>query len=67
MNPALLGLIALVPMMVGIPPAQDGSITAAMCNGGSISIPLRNSGNRELPDQCPMKCCHGGTCRKKLI
>ncbi len=67
MNPALLGLAALVPMMVGAPPAQEKTISAALCNGGSITIPLREGDNRDLPDQCLMKGCHAGTCRKKLI
>ena len=66
MNPAILGLIAMVPMMVGSPPAQEKSIVAALCNGGTISIPLRDGGKRELPEPCQMKACHAGTCRKKF-
>lgn len=65
MNPALLGLVALVPMMMGSPPAQEKSLVAALCNGGTISIPLRD-GRRDRPESCQMKGCHAGTCRKKF-
>ncbi len=67
MKPALIGMVAWVPMMIGTPSPQEKSISASLCNGGSIAIPLREEGNRDLPDQCPMKGCHSGACRKKLI
>ena len=65
MNPAILGLLAMVPMMVGLPPAQERSLVAALCNGGTISIPLKDDG-KEQPQPCAMKACHAGTCRKKF-
>ena len=65
MNPVLLGLIAMVPMMVGPPPAQEKSIVAALCNGGTINIPLNDSG-KDQPASCAMKGCHAGNCRKKF-
>ena len=71
MTPAIFGLIAMVPMMLGSPPVQEKSLVAALCNGGTISIPLKDSnkrdGGKDRPDPCQMKACHAGTCRKKLI
>ncbi len=66
MNPAILGLIAMVPLMVGSQPTDEKSLVAALCNGGTISIPLRDGDKRELPQPCQMKGCHAGTCRKKF-
>jgi len=66
MNSALLGLIAMVPMMLGSPPHQEKSLVAALCNGGSINISLKDGG-KDRPDPCQMKACHAGPCRKKLI
>lgn len=66
MNPAGYAILALVPIMIGPPPAQASSIEAALCNGGTISIPLRGGGKPELPEPCPMKGCHAASCRKKF-
>lgn len=65
MNLAVFGFVALLPMMIGPPPAQERSIVAGLCNGGTISIPLRKGGDgRDVPDPCPVKACHAGACRK---
>lgn len=61
----LLGLVAMVPMMLGSPPAQEKSLVAALCNGGTINIPLKDD-ERDQPEPCQMKACHAGTCRKKF-
>ena len=61
----LLGLIAMVPMVLGSPPVQEKSLVAALCNGGTTSIPLKDEG-KDQPDPCAMKACHAGTCRKKF-
>jgi hypothetical protein len=60
-----LGLAALVPVMVGPLPMHQGpaALTAALCNGGTITIPL---GPRKAPAEdrgCHPKGCHAGTCR----
>lgn len=63
-----LALAALVPVMVGPLPAPTASgapaaLTARLCNGGTITIPL---GPRKSPAgerDCHPKACHAGTCR----
>jgi hypothetical protein len=59
-----LALAALLPVLLGPLPAEQQAITAKLCNGGSITIPLgdeapSNEGN------CHPKGCHAGTCREK--
>ena len=60
----LLALLALVPIMAGPLPAEDDSVTAQLCGGGTISIPIKRDGNAPKPDPCS-KACHAGTCRKR--
>lgn len=66
MNTALLfALAALVPVLIGPLPAQSASITARLCNGGTITIPL---GDGDVPaddGDCHPKACHAGNCREK--
>ncbi|MFM7349636.1 MAG: hypothetical protein ACKO01_09120 [Erythrobacter sp.] len=62
-----LGLAALVPVMLGPAPAPAGpaTLTAAMCGGGTVTIPL---GPRKAPagnPDCHPKGCHAGTCRER--
>lgn len=65
-----LALLALVPAMIGpLPapaPAPDGggTITARLCNGGTITIPL---GDDDPGDggHCHPKGCHAGSCRER--
>ncbi len=64
-----LALAALVPVMLGplpAPAAASGpaALTARLCNGGTITIPL---GQRKSPadkGDCHPKACHAGTCRE---
>ena len=58
-------LAALVPVMLGPLPAEEQAITAKLCNGGTITIPV---GDGEAPadeGNCHPKGCHAGTCREK--
>ena len=57
-----LALAVLVPVMIGPLPAQSTTITAKLCNGGTITIPVDDS--TPAPDRdCNPKGCHAGTCR----
>jgi len=59
-------LAAVVPMALGPDPAdQDGALIVALCNGGSIAIPL-GDGDDQGQDHCDTKACHSGACRKDL-
>lgn len=65
MNLLPLALAALVPVMIGPLPAEPGdTITARLCNGGTVTIPVGGDppgGDRD----CHPKACHAGTCREK--
>lgn len=64
MRPELLALWALVPLFLGPAPAEGNALTARLCGGGTIDIPLdrdRDSG----PEQACFKACHAPTCRKR--
>ena len=64
MNALPLALAALIPVMLGPLPARSAAITARLCNGGTITIPLGD----EAPPQdnpCHLKGCHAGPCRAK--
>jgi hypothetical protein len=55
-------LAALLPVMVGPLPVASQTISARLCNGGTITIPL----GRDAPaddGRCHPKGCHAGTCR----
>ena len=48
MNRALpLALAALLPAMIGPQPAGERTLTARLCNGGTITIPLGDGGPPE--------------------
>ncbi|WP_369025718.1 hypothetical protein [Qipengyuania sp. RANM35] len=65
MNAVVLGLASLLPMMVGpLPPAQR-SITAALCIGGQIEIPVKQQKPEPAPP-CAEKACHAGCNRRKF-
>jgi hypothetical protein len=65
MSPALpLALAALVPVMIGPLPAHSAVITAKLCNGGTITIPVGDDAPPPERD-CHPKGCHGGTCRER--
>ncbi|AUX69212.1 hypothetical protein CHX26_06620 [Porphyrobacter sp. HT-58-2] len=57
-------LAALVPVMLGPLPAQAEVITAKLCNGGTITIPLGDDAPAQDPN-CHPKGCHAGACREK--
>jgi len=64
---ARLAALALVAASLPAPPAQaDGpAITARLCTGGTITIPLGDE-PAPLPEPCPLKACHAGSCRKQF-
>jgi hypothetical protein len=59
-----LALAALIPVLVGPLPAQHTAITAKLCNGGTITIPV-GDGAPAQDENCHPKGCHAGTCREK--
>ena len=61
----LYALSALVPVMIGPLPASGHSITAQLCNGGTIVIPIERDGDEEPERDCRFQACHAGTCRKR--
>ncbi len=60
-----LALAALVPVMIGPIPAEAKTITAMLCNGGTITIPLGRNAPPADDSNCHPKGCHAGTCRPK--
>lgn len=62
----LLGLIAIMPAVVG--PQSGGepsqTLTAQLCNGGTIEIPLDREPEPDPP--CVAKACHAASCRKRF-
>lgn len=58
-------LAALVPVLVGPLPAEAATITAKLCNGGTITIPVGGDDAPEDQSNCHPKGCHAGTCREK--
>jgi hypothetical protein len=62
LTPAL-ALAALVPVLIGPLPAESAQITAKLCGGGTISIPLGNK--QQDKSDCHPKGCHAGACREK--
>ena len=57
-------LAALLPVLIGPLPAANAAITAQLCNGGTITIPLDDTPPPE-DGRCHPKGCHAGTCRPK--
>ena len=58
-------LAALVPVLIGPLPAQAETITAKLCNGGTITIPLGKGTPPADDGSCHPKACHAGNCRAK--
>jgi hypothetical protein len=67
MSQLWLPLAALWPMMAGPLPVPQQELTAQLCNGGSIVIPLGDEAP-DLPPDCHQKGCHARCSRseKKL-
>ena len=56
--------LTLIPVLIGPLPAQSTAITARLCNGGTITIPV----GEDTPDDsgnCHPKGCHAGNCRER--
>lgn len=58
-------LASLVPVLIGPLPAQQQAITAKLCNGGTITIPLGDGDTPADNGNCHPKACHAGNCRDK--
>ena len=59
-----LALAALVPVMLGPLPSEPRLLTATLCNGSTITLPIGDS----APDRngpCHPTGCHAGECRAK--
>ncbi|WFL76194.1 hypothetical protein P7228_09290 [Altererythrobacter arenosus] len=61
---ALLAIASLVPLGTGPLPTEKRTLAVALCDGGTLSIPLGN--DEDAPSPCPAKACHAGTCRKQI-
>lgn len=59
-----LALAALLPVMIGPLPAPSTAITAKLCGGGTITIPLGDDTPAD-DAQCHPKGCHAGSCRAR--
>ncbi|GGD73304.1 hypothetical protein [Croceicoccus mobilis] len=69
MNPRLFALLALFPALTGpLPASAKGgpSIIVALCNGGSIEIPLGDDDEGGDNAPCHPQGCHGTSCRKRF-
>jgi len=56
---------ALIPVLIGPLPAQNAAITAKLCGGGTITIPLGDDAPANDDGNCHPKGCHAGNCREK--
>lgn len=59
----VFALAALLPVLIGPMPAQTAMLTAQLCGGGTITIPLGRD-DKDKPD-CNPKACHAGNCRER--
>ena len=60
----LIALLALVPVAIGPLPADERTITVALCLGGEITIPI--GGDDEEPRRgCHLQACHAAAWRPK--
>ena len=63
-GPAWLALA----MILGPLPTGEDTITARLCGGGAITIPLKRAGDQppgQPREESCFKACHAGTCRKR--
>ena len=63
MNAASLAVLALIPMAIGPLPQNENSLTVALCNGGTITIPIGQKDEPSKQRDCHQKGCHAGACR----
>ncbi|QZD89240.1 hypothetical protein K3148_10450 [Qipengyuania aurantiaca] len=61
---SLAALCALLPLALGPLPAADTKITAKLCGGGFVEIPIKRKSPPDPP--CSAKACHAGSCRKRF-
>jgi hypothetical protein len=59
----VFALAALVPVLAGPWPADSATLTAKLCGGGEITVPL-GKGSEDKPE-CHPKGCHAGACRER--
>ncbi|MEM7666269.1 MAG: hypothetical protein AAF250_10480 [Pseudomonadota bacterium] len=64
MNTPALAILAVLPMITGPLPAEEKSLVATLCGGGTITIPLGD--NDEPKRDCHPKACHAANCRKQF-
>lgn len=64
MRPDWLPLLALIPAMIGPLPLAADTITARLCGGGTINIPVKRDRD-DAPAHACSKACHAGACRKR--
>jgi len=66
MNLAAIGIVALVPLMLGTSPAGahgPRDLVSVLCGGGVVVIHL--GGKERAPEApCPIKGCHAGGTRR---
>ena len=65
MKSLTFGIAAMIPVLTGPLPAPENALTVALCNGGSIEIPLGDR-DGDAPAPCEAKGCHAGNCRKQF-
>ncbi|MAK98788.1 MAG: hypothetical protein CL807_04725 [Citromicrobium sp.] len=61
----LYALAALVPAMIGPLPVSAHTITAQLCNGGTVTILIERDNEQQPERDCRFQACHAGTCRKR--
>lgn len=60
-----LAILTLIPVLIGPLPAANAAITAKLCGGGTITIPLGDSKAPAEDRDCHPKGCHAGNCRAR--
>lgn len=66
MNSSVYATLALLPVMLGpLPQDEGGSLLVELCGGGTLSIDLGQNEDEPAPaPPCHAKGCHAGECRK---
>ena len=65
---ARLAAFAFVLASIPAPPANAEAdvLMGALCNGGTISIPLGDGEDPAPAGPCELQACHAGACRLKV-
>ena len=61
---ALLAIATLLSTATGPLPKEENALTVALCDGGTLSIPIGDDDG--APSPCHAKGCHAGNCRKQF-